>query len=115
MAPDAQNSQKNSRAWGKPFKPGQSGNPGGRPKKKAAHRGLRSYPQRRVPADVVRKLGLKGHPTYAEMIALAFGTRSRQREGACSGRTCGPRGGQDRDARRFPGEPAPPAFRGRKE
>ena len=73
MAPDAQNSAKNTaRTRGLiPWKPGQSGNPGGRPKKKPLTDAYARILKRRVPAEVVRKLGLRGHPTYAEMIAMS--------------------------------------------
>ena len=72
--PDAQNSAANTaRTRGlKPWKPGQSGNPGGRPKKKPLTEAYGRILKRRVPADVLRKLGLKGHPTYAEVIALSL-------------------------------------------
>ncbi len=75
---EAQNSPKNSlprpgqAGAGRPWKPGQSGNPGGRPKKKPLTEAYGRILKRRVPAEVVRKLGLKGHPTYAEMIALSL-------------------------------------------
>jgi hypothetical protein len=75
---ETQNSPKNSRprpgqpGAGRPFKPGQSGNPGGRPKKKPLTEAYGRILKRRVPADLVRKLGLKGHPTYAEMIAISL-------------------------------------------
>lgn len=71
---DAQNTAKNTaRTRGLiPWKPGQSGNPGGRPKKKPLTEAYGRILKRRVPAEVVRKLGLRGHPTYAEMIALSL-------------------------------------------
>ena len=56
----------------KKWKPGQSGNPGGRPKRKPLTEAYGRILKRRVPADVVRKLGLRGHPTYAEMIAMSL-------------------------------------------
>ena len=54
------------------WKRGQTGNPGGRPKKKPLTDAYARILKRQVPAYVVRKLGLKGHPTYAEMIAMAL-------------------------------------------
>jgi hypothetical protein len=73
MGRDVQNSGKNSEilkrhAW----KPGQSGNPGGRPKKKPLTDAYAHVLARRVPQEIIRKLGLRGHPTYAEVIAMSL-------------------------------------------
>jgi hypothetical protein len=72
--PDAKNSVKNSKPWLIPhrWKPGQTGNQAGRPKKKPLTDAYARILKRQVPAEVVRKLGLRGHPTYAEMIAMAL-------------------------------------------
>ena len=72
--PDSQNSAANTaRTRGlKPWKPGQSGNPGGRPKKKPLTEAYNLILKRRVPKDVLAKLALRGHPTYAQVIAMAL-------------------------------------------
>ena len=54
------------------WKPGQSGNAGGRPKKKPLTVAYQLILQRQIPPELKRKLGLRGKPTYATVIALSL-------------------------------------------
>ena len=56
----------------KPWKPGQSGNPGGRPKKKPLTAAYAAILTKKIPASVARKLQLLGRPTYAQVIAMSI-------------------------------------------
>jgi len=67
-----ENKAKNTAFEARKWKPGQSGNPGGRPKKKPLTDAYAHVLVRRVPAEIVRKLGLRGKPTYAEVIAMSL-------------------------------------------
>jgi Family of unknown function (DUF5681) len=56
----------------KPWKPGQSGNPSGRPKRKPLTDAYAAILEKRIPAAVAHKLQLIGRPTYAQVIAMAL-------------------------------------------
>ena len=54
------------------WKPGQSGNPSGRPKRKPLTDAYAAILTKRIPAAVARKLQLLGRPTYAQVIAMSL-------------------------------------------
>ena len=54
------------------WKPGQSGNPGGRPKKKPLTDAYAAILDKTVPPDMAIKLKLPESATYAEVIAMAL-------------------------------------------
>ncbi len=56
----------------RPWKPGQSGNPSGRPKRKPLTDAYAAILRKRIPAAVARKLQLLGRPTYAQVIAMSL-------------------------------------------
>jgi hypothetical protein len=51
-----------------PWKPGQSGNPGGRPKKRPITEAYEQFTNETLPEDMCEKLGLKKGSTYAQGI-----------------------------------------------
>ena len=55
-----------------PWKPGQSGNPSGRPKRKPLTDAYAAILEKKFPADVAAKLMLLGRPTYAQVIAISL-------------------------------------------
>ena len=56
----------------KMWKPGQSGNPGGRPKRKVLTDAYTALLDQTISPDVARKLQIKESSTYAEVIAMAL-------------------------------------------
>lgn len=52
------------------WKPGQSGNPGGRPKKTSISDAYAKLVDRRLPDEICRKLGLSKRATWADALAL---------------------------------------------
>lgn len=56
----------------RPWKPGQSGNPSGRPKRKPLTDAYAAILTKRIPAAVAHKLQLLGRPTYAQVIAMSL-------------------------------------------
>ena len=72
---DGQNTEKNTaRTAGlrPPWKPGQSGNPGGRPKRKVLTDAYTALLDQNIPPDLARKLQISESSTYAEVIAMAL-------------------------------------------
>ena len=72
--PEGESSQNRGRntAGLVPWQPGQSGNPGGRPKKKPLTDAYRKALSELVAEDIRRKLNLEEGATYAEVIARAL-------------------------------------------
>ncbi len=64
----------------KPWKPGQSGNPGGRPQKRPITEGYEQFANEKLPEDVCKKLGLKAGSTYAQGAARAQFIKALQGE-----------------------------------
>ena len=56
----------------KMWKPGQSGNPGGRPKRKVLTDAYTALLDQNIPPDLARKLQISESSTYAEVIAMAL-------------------------------------------
>ena len=55
-----------------PWKPGQSGNPSGRPKKRPLSSAYLEFAQRRLPEKLRRSLGLPEDATFAEALSEAL-------------------------------------------
>jgi hypothetical protein len=71
--PDSgQNTEGNTGNLRPPWKPGESGNPGGRPKKKPLTDAYAAILGKPVPAEVAEKLKVDTSTTYAEIIAMAL-------------------------------------------
>src|ERR1700733_2616920 len=64
----------------KSWKPGQSGNPGGRPKKLPITESYEQFANEKLPEDVCKKLGLKAGSTYAQGAARAQFIKALQGE-----------------------------------
>ena len=56
----------------KMWKPGQSGNPGGRPKRKPLTDAYAALLDKPIPPDMARQLKLDESTTYAEVIAMSL-------------------------------------------
>jgi hypothetical protein len=56
----------------KMWKPGQSGNPGGRPKRKPLTDAYSALLGQTIPLDVARQLRISEASTYAEVVAMAL-------------------------------------------
>jgi hypothetical protein len=52
-----------------PWKPGQSGNPSGRPKRRPITDGYLEIARQKMPPEMCRQLGLKPGSTYAQALA----------------------------------------------
>jgi len=56
----------------RPWKPGQSGNPSGRPKRKPLTDAYAAILDKKIPREVAARLKLLGQPTYAQVIAISL-------------------------------------------
>jgi hypothetical protein len=56
----------------KMWKPGQSGNPGGRPKRKPLTDAYAALLDKPIPSDMARQLKLDESTTYAQVIAMSL-------------------------------------------
>ena len=72
MPDSGQNTKGNTGNLRPPWKPGESGNPGGRPKRKPLTDAYAAILAQPVPAEVARKLNVDSSTTYAEIIAMAL-------------------------------------------
>jgi len=56
----------------RPWQPGQSGNPGGRPKRKPLTDAYAALLDKPIPPDMARQLRISEASTYAEVVAMAL-------------------------------------------
>jgi hypothetical protein len=69
---DGQNTGKNTAGLRPPWKPGKSGNPGGRPRRKPLTDAYAALLDKPIPPDMARQLKLDESTTYAQVIAMSL-------------------------------------------
>ena len=69
---DGQNTGKNTAGLRPPWKPGESGNPGGRPRRKPLSDAYSALLGQTVPPEIARQLRISEASTYAEVVAMAL-------------------------------------------
>jgi hypothetical protein len=69
---DGQNTGKNTAGLRPPWKPGESGNPGGRPRRKPLTDAYAALLDKPIPPDMARQLKLDESTTYAQVIAMSL-------------------------------------------